>query len=188
MAVPEENYLLSTEEDCSSLEEEDYSADSEFELGDIHSSDEQDGSQSVTDFEQGINSPQLRTSTNSNANNAFPMERVYGPLYTAFRSNHIANRDIVDEGLRLYLMFLQQEIIRNRIPEPEYLHRRNRIMPRNIANLRALADQFSQSPQRQWIRQQAQLVPLQSLNFHSFTDLLIGLFQVCTYSNGYKEW
>ncbi|GLV40349.1 hypothetical protein CBL_04150 [Carabus blaptoides fortunei] len=181
MAVSEENYLLSTEEDCSSLEEEDYSADSEFELGDIlgdiHSSDEQDGSQSVVDFEQGTNSPQLRSSTNSNANNEFPMERVYGPLYTAFRSNRIANRDIVDEGLRLYLMFLQQEIIRNRIPAPEYLHRRNRIMPRNIANLRALADQFSQSPQRQWIRQQAQLVPLQSLNFHSFTDLLIGLFQ-----------
>ncbi|XP_044736080.1 uncharacterized protein LOC123298201 isoform X2 [Chrysoperla carnea] len=88
------------------------------------------------------------------------------------------NEEIVDEGLRLYLQFLQDEIAHCRLNPPDCLNSSNSgTIPRNIGSLRLLADQFSSSPHRQWVRMQAESVPLDSIDFVSFTELLLGLFQ-----------
>lgn len=179
MSVPEERYtnqtntVCVTEDDCnsSSYGDEDYSADSELELGDLNCTDD-DLSHSSLEFNQGrlSSSPTASGRRNTNLNTRDIPDN-------ALRQHVVINNDIVDEGLRLYMMFLQQEIIGSRLEPPGFIWRQNREMPRNIGTLRALADQFSTSAQRQWIRQQAQVVPLQSLDFCSFIELLGGLFQ-----------
>lgn len=45
--------------------------------------------------------------------------------------------------------------------------------------LSQIAEAFSHSAQRMRVREHAERVNLQSLNYSSFSDLLFGLFQVC---------
>ncbi|KAF7264236.1 hypothetical protein GWI33_000443 [Rhynchophorus ferrugineus] len=47
----------------------------------------------------------------------------------------------------------------------------------NVRNLKTLAADFAQSPQRNWVYEQAQNVDLDSLNFLTFQQLLNGLFE-----------
>lgn len=181
MSVPEERYANQTNTVCvteddynsSSYGDEDYSADSELELGDLNCTDD-DLSHSSLEFNQGSlsGSPTASGRRNTNLN-------TWDIPDHALRQHVVLNTNIVDEGLRLYMMFLQQEIIGSRLEPPGFISRQNREMPRHIGSLRALADQFSTSAQRQWIREQAQVVPLQSLDFCSFIELLGGLFHVC---------
>lgn len=88
------------------------------------------------------------------------------------------DEEMVEEGLNLYLQFLRGEIESNRLESPTYLEERiARAHPRNLEALRTLADQFALSPQRASVRRQAEMVPLERLDFISFTELLLGLFQ-----------
>lgn len=48
---------------------------------------------------------------------------------------------------------------------------------RAIAQLRTVSQEFSQTPMRQWVREQAARAPLEQLDFQAFSQLLYGLFQ-----------
>ncbi|PSN40026.1 hypothetical protein C0J52_19002 [Blattella germanica] len=87
-------------------------------------------------------------------------------------------------GVDLYLAFLQEEIRRRNLHEPEVFGHRNNnsFIQRNhnvtiTRNLRHIANEFSCTPLRQIVRDKADNVSLSDLDFQKFSDLLYGLFQ-----------
>lgn len=100
-----------------------------------------------------------------------------------------ALRDIASKGQELFWYILSEEVKAQEAVAPgslsaltispspqrmEVLNERGRFGGRT---LRQIAEAFSQSPQRARVREYAESVELQSLNYNSFSDLLFGLFQ-----------
>ncbi|XP_060522757.1 apoptosis regulator BAX-like [Cylas formicarius] len=102
-----------------------------------------------------------------------------GP-FSDFRDNIEipAREDVINETNGLYLQHLAREIselgmeLGNQLRDSRFFTR-----PSNLRSLRELADRFAESPQRQWVLEQAQNVDLDSLNSQNFQQLLNGLFQ-----------
>lgn len=94
------------------------------------------------------------------------------------------------EGRYLYYVFLYEELIKNNIRPPEYMNRFRSNIEHMICDtgltLLTLADRFEMSEQRKWIREQAQNVVFQKLDFYSFTERLKTLFEVRGLSSFFK--
>lgn len=86
--------------------------------------------------------------------------------------------EVIRETNELYLTHLMSQIRRVGLDAPQLGSTRMENASRNTRNMRAVADIFENSPQRQWVREQAHNVDLDSLNPRTFQELLIGLFQV----------
>ncbi|XP_030753432.1 uncharacterized protein LOC115880361 [Sitophilus oryzae] len=89
------------------------------------------------------------------------------------------SRETVHEANALYLLMLREQMqeLGLEIAQIDPALGRHRPGFWNARNLRALAGQFAQSPQRLWVYEQAQNVDLDSLNFITFQQLLNGLFE-----------
>lgn len=90
---------------------------------------------------------------------------------------------VICEGRRLYLIFLENEILKSRINLPEYLVKANKIIDCNLCkhvySLHKLLTRFEISAQRKWVKEQAENVVFQGLSFKQYTDKLKQLFEVC---------
>lgn len=90
--------------------------------------------------------------------------------------------NVISEGRRLYLMYLQNEILKTRINLPGYLIRASKLtdctMCENILSFHKLLIRFEISAQRKWVKGQAQDVVFQGLTFKQYTNKLKKLFEV----------
>ncbi|KAJ8958642.1 hypothetical protein NQ318_016367, partial [Aromia moschata] len=127
---------------------------------------------------ENYNTPSTSRSNTDNINAAgeTTYQELDIPCTLLLSSSTIPNQDIVDETNSLYFYHLARQIAEVGLQFPvenmEYT-----TPPRNARSLQALANRFVISPQRRWVHEQAQNVDLESLNFNTFQQLLIGLFQ-----------
>lgn len=122
-------------------------------------------------------------------NNTRYLPPLINPSHNDFAAQYIHPPGIppatVIVGSRLYIQFLYDEIRRLNLQAPEYLDQ-DQSNPQLLWNddiiqlghsLRQVANEFAQSAYRHTVRQRAESVCLESLNFSTFSDLLYGLFQ-----------
>ncbi|CAH0550380.1 unnamed protein product [Brassicogethes aeneus] len=90
-----------------------------------------------------------------------------------------ASSDVIRETNELYLRHLMTEIRRVGLEPPQLgsSETGGYSSSRRFRSLRSMADRFENSQQRRWVREQAQNVDLDSLNAHTFQELLSGLFE-----------
>lgn len=89
---------------------------------------------------------------------------------------------IINEGRRLYLIFLQEEILKSRMKLPDYVIRANKIIDCSLCqttvSFHKLLNRFELSAQRKFVREQAKNVVFQGLNFKVYAEKLRHLFEV----------
>lgn len=92
---------------------------------------------------------------------------------------------IVMEGRYLYFIYLFEKIDEKYLDAPDYMKQfyGNMMVTVTCENkevLHKLTDQFECSAQRQWVKDQAQQINLNQLDFYSYTQKLKTLFHVIT--------
>lgn len=94
----------------------------------------------------------------------------------------IYSTSVISEGRRLYLIYLQNEILKSRINLPDYLVKASKIIDctlcKNIYSLHKLLNRFEASAQRQYVKDRASDLVFQGLSFKHYTDKLKNLFDV----------
>lgn len=94
----------------------------------------------------------------------------------------IYSTSVISEGRRLYLIYLQNEILKSRLNLPDYLIKASKIIDcslcKNIYSLHKMLTRFEISAQRKWVREQAGDVVFQGLSFKNYSDKLKKIFEV----------